>query len=71
MEPERNIALARNLGVARALELGVDLIAFETFLDVEELLIALEVKQSLHHLPSLCSLACAEEGRLPSGLLIT
>ncbi len=49
---------------------GVDLVMFETFLDVEELLIALEQKQSLHHLPALCSLACAEEGRLPSGLLI-
>lgn len=50
---------------------GVDLVMFETFLDVEELLIALEQKQSLHHLPALCSLACAEEGRLPGGLLVT
>ena len=50
---------------------GVDLIFFETFLDADELLLALEVKQSLHHLPALCSLACAEEGRLPSGLPIT
>ena len=57
--------------IGALLDGGVDLIFFETFLDVEELLIALEVKQSLHHLPALCSLACAEEGRLPSGLLIT
>ena len=72
---------ARERGINRAdvyreqigalLDGGVDLMCFETFLDVEELLIALEVKQSLHHLPALCSLACAEEGRLPSGLLIT
>ena len=72
---------ARERGINRAevyreqigalLDGGVDLMFFETFLDVEELLIALEVKQSLHHLPALCSLACAEEGRLPSGLLIT
>ena len=72
---------ARERGINRAdvyreqigalLDGGVDLIFFETFLDVEELLIALEVKQNLHHLPALCSLACAEEGRLPSGLLIT
>ena len=72
---------ARERGINRAdvyraqigalLDGGVDLMFFETFLDMEELLIALEVKQSLHHLPALCSLACAEEGRLPSGLLIT
>ncbi len=57
--------------IGALLDGGVDLIFFETFLDAEELLLALEVKQSLHHLPALCSLACAEEGRLPSGLPIT
>ena len=57
--------------IGALLDGGVDLIFFETFLDLEELLIALEVKQSLHHLPALCSLACAEEGSLPGGVLIT
>ena len=57
--------------IGALLDGGVDLIFFETFLDVEELLLALEVKQSLHHLPALCSLACAEEGRLPGGLPVT
>ena len=50
---------------------GVDLIFFETFLDLDELLLALEVKQGLHALPALCSVACAEEGRLSSGLPVT
>ena len=57
--------------IGALLDGGVDLIFFETFLDADELLLALEAKQSLHHLPALCSMACAEEGRLPSGLPIT
>ncbi|MBV9127692.1 MAG: bifunctional homocysteine S-methyltransferase/methylenetetrahydrofolate reductase [Verrucomicrobia bacterium] len=72
---------ARELGLDRAaafreqlgalLDGGVDLIMLETFLDLDELLLALEIKQSLHHCPVVCSLACAEEGRLPSGVTIT
>ena len=46
---------------------GVDLIFFETFLDLDELKLALAIKQSLHTCPALCSMACAEEGRLPGG----
>ena len=46
---------------------GAQLIVFETFLDADELLLALEVKQELHHCPAVCSLACAEEGRLQGG----
>lgn len=46
---------------------GAQLIFLETFLDLEELLIALEVKQSLHHCPAICSLACDAAGRLPNG----
>ena len=70
---ERNIdrAAVFREQIGALLDGGVDLIFFETFLDADELLLALEVKQSLHHLPALCSLACAEEGRLPSGLPIT
>ncbi len=41
---------------------------FETFTDLDELLLALEVKQSLHHCPAICSMACSEEGRLPDGM---
>ena len=47
---------------------GVDAIFFETFTDLDELLLALEVKQSLHHCPAVCSMACSEEGRLPNGM---
>lgn len=47
---------------------GVDLIFFETFTDLEELALALHVKQSLHHCPAICSVACNPEGRLASGL---
>jgi homocysteine S-methyltransferase len=57
--------------IAALLDGGVDLIFFETFLDLGELCLALETKQSLDtsH-PALCSMACAEEGRLPGGLPI-
>ena len=46
---------------------GAQLIVFETFLDADELILALEIKQELHHCPAIASLACAEEGRLQSG----
>jgi homocysteine S-methyltransferase len=47
---------------------GVHVIFFETFTDLDELLLALHVKQSLHHCPAICSMACSEEGRLPNGM---
>ena len=56
--------------MAALFEGGVDLIFFETFLDLDELLMAMAVKQELRAGPMICSLACAEEGRLPSGLPI-
>jgi methionine synthase / methylenetetrahydrofolate reductase(NADPH) len=49
------------------LEGGVDLIFLETFQDLDELLLALRVKQSLHHCPAICSLAPNEQGLLPDG----
>jgi homocysteine S-methyltransferase len=54
--------------IGALLDGGVDLIFLETFSDIEEIAIALYVKQSLHHCPVVCSLACTEEGALPSGL---
>ena len=47
---------------------GVNLIIFETFTDLEELALALYVKQSLHHCPAVCSVVCDENGALPSGI---
>jgi len=54
--------------IGALLDGGVDLIFLETFSDLEELALALYVKQSLHHCPVVCSLACTEEGALRSGL---
>ena len=56
--------------IGALLDGGVNLIFFETFNDVDELLIALYEKRSLHHCPVVCSLACSEEGRLPSGVTL-
>jgi methionine synthase I (cobalamin-dependent)/5,10-methylenetetrahydrofolate reductase len=53
--------------IGALLDGGVDAIFFETFTDLEELMIALHVKQSLHHKPAICSMACSEEGRLADG----
>ena len=54
--------------IGALLEGGVDLIFLETFQDVDELLLALHVKQSLHHCPAICSFAPNEDGLLPSGI---
>lgn len=56
--------------IGALLDGGVDLIFFETFTDVDELALALHVKQSLHHCPAICSLTCRADGRLTSGLPI-
>ena len=53
--------------IGALLDGGADVIFFETFTDLEELLLALYVKQSLHHCPAICSMSCTEEGRLPDG----
>ncbi len=49
---------------------GADAIFLETFLDYEELALALEAKMHLSKAPTICSLACEQEGRLPSGLTV-
>jgi homocysteine S-methyltransferase len=54
--------------IGALLEGGVDLIFLETFQDVDELLVALHVKQSHHHCPAICSLAAGEDGLLPGGV---
>lgn len=56
--------------ISGLLEGGVDAFFFETFLDYEELALALREKMKLSQLPSVCSLACEPEGRLPSGLTL-
>ncbi len=56
--------------ISGLLEGGVDAVFFETFLDYEELALALREKLKLSKIPSICSLACEPEGRLPSGLTL-
>jgi len=54
--------------IAALLEGGVDLLFFETFLDLDELLLALKVRRELGGAhPVVASLACPPEGRLASG----
>ena len=53
--------------IGALLDGGAQLIILETFTDLEELLIALEMKHSLHHCPVIASLACDAAGRLPDG----
>src|SRR5450432_850854 len=54
--------------VSGLLDGGADAIFFETFLDYDELALALGAKMKLSQVPTICSLACEQEGRLPSGL---
>ncbi len=53
--------------IGALLDGGARVIFLETFLDLEELLLAVHVKQSLHHCPVIASLACPDDGRLPDG----
>lgn len=66
---DRQAAFTEQIGAL--LDGGAQLIFLETFLDLEELELALYVKQALHHCPVICSLACTAEGRLPDGTLLT
>lgn len=63
---DRRAVLTEQIGAL--IDGGVDLLFFETFPDLDELTLALEIKQSLGAPPAICSLACSEEGRLPSGV---
>jgi len=47
---------------------GAEWIFFETFMDHEELALALAVKNEIGAAPVVCSFACAPEGRLSSGI---
>lgn len=53
--------------IGALLDGGSQLIILETFQNLEELLIALEMKHSLHHCPVVCNVACGEDGRLADG----
>ena len=53
--------------IGALLDGGCDLIFLETFTDLDELLLALNVFQNLTNIPVVTSLAVSEEGRLASG----
>ena len=53
--------------IGALLDGGVNLIFLETFQNLDELLLALEVKQALHHCPAICSLASSENGSIAGG----
>ena len=53
--------------IGALLDGGVQAIILETFQSLEEILIAVEVKHSLHHCPVICCLACDDSGHLPDG----
>jgi homocysteine S-methyltransferase len=56
--------------IGALLDGGVRVIVLETFTDLDELLIAIEAKQSLHHCPVIASVACDAAGRLPGGITL-
>jgi methionine synthase I (cobalamin-dependent)/5,10-methylenetetrahydrofolate reductase len=57
--------------ITALLEGGISVLMLETFLDFDELLLALEVKKSVGAtIPVICSLVCNPEGRLPNGMEI-
>jgi homocysteine S-methyltransferase len=47
---------------------GAELIFFETFMDYDELAVALRVKEEVGDAMAICSFACAAEGRLSTGM---
>ena len=53
--------------IGALLDGGVNLIFLEGFEDLDELLLALRVKHSLHHCPAICSLAPNARGELAAG----
>jgi methionine synthase I (cobalamin-dependent) len=54
--------------ITALLEAGVELILFETFMDVDEMEIAFRAKKELSDIPGICSFACAPGAQLVSGM---
>jgi homocysteine S-methyltransferase len=54
--------------VAALLEAGVEIIFFETFMDVDEMEIATRAKKALSDIPEICSFVCAPDASLVSGM---
>ena len=56
--------------ITALLEGGVELIFFETFMDVAEIEIAFRAKKELSDVPEICSFSYATDGRISSGTLL-
>ena len=56
--------------ITALLEGGADLIFFETFMDFEEMEIAFRARKEIDEGLTICSFACAPEGRISSGMLL-
>ena len=56
--------------ISALLEGGAHLIFFETFMDFEEMEIAFRVRKEIDDGLTICSFACAPEGRISSGMLL-
>lgn len=56
--------------ITALLEGGTESIFFETFMDFDEMALALGVKNEVSDAPAICSFACAAEGRLSTGMPI-
>lgn len=56
--------------IAGLLDGGADVIFLETFLDYDELELALRARLEVSKGTTICSLACEAEGRLPSGITL-
>jgi homocysteine S-methyltransferase len=56
--------------VTGLLDGGADVIFFETFLDYDELELAFKARMEVLRGPTICSMACEQEGRLPSGVTL-
>lgn len=54
--------------VTGLLDGGAELLLFETFMDFDEMAIALAAKNAISDALALCSFACAPEGRLSTGM---
>jgi len=65
--PRKEVAAIFREQIGALLDGGAQLIFFEAFPDIESLLVALEVKYSLHHCPAICSLAFTTSGTLADG----
>lgn len=57
--------------ISALLDAEVDLIFFETFMEVEEMKIALQAKMDLSDIPEICSFACAPDGWLGCDMPLT